>query len=136
MSANRPEVACRTMEAMSAFHPLQTLASSAKLVPMDNDNPAKRDVGARIRVRTEYADAAAAAFEREGLTPIYVEHRADGDVSFWFGKLGDADLLRACEAIPREWYALTGNIRQVSFPLIVDASGRRAFSLRWPGDRC
>jgi hypothetical protein len=78
---------------------------------MDNDNPAERDVGARIRVRPEHADEAAAAFDREGLTPIYVEQRNDGDVSFWFGKLANADLFRVCEAIPREWYALTGNIR-------------------------
>ena len=78
---------------------------------MDNDNPAERHVGARIRVRAEHADDAAAAFAREGLTPIYVEHRSDGDISFWFGKLGDAELLRACEAIPRHWYALTANIR-------------------------
>ena len=78
---------------------------------MDNDNPAKRDVGARIRVRGEYADEAAAVFDREGLFPLYVERRADGNVSFWFSKLGNADLSRACKAIPREWYALSGNIR-------------------------
>lgn len=78
---------------------------------MHNDNPAARNVGARIRVRADHAEDAAAAFDREGLTPIYVERRADGDVSFWFGELGGADLLRACQAIPREWYALTGNIR-------------------------
>jgi hypothetical protein len=78
---------------------------------MDSDNPAERNVGARIRVRAEHADDAAAAFDREGLIPICVERRADGNVSFWFGKLGDADLFRACEAIPRDWYALTGNIR-------------------------
>jgi hypothetical protein len=78
---------------------------------MANDNPAERDVGARIRVKAGHADDAAAAFDREGLTPIYIERRTDGDVSFWFGKLGDADLVRACEAIPREWYALRGIIR-------------------------
>ena len=91
---------------------MHTFASSAKkLASMDNDNPAERDVGARIRVRAEHAKDAAAAFDREGLSRIYVEHRADGDVSFWFGKLGDVDLFRACEAIPREWYALSGSIR-------------------------
>jgi hypothetical protein len=79
---------------------------------MDNDNPAERDVGARIRVKREHAEDAAAAFEREGLTPIYVERRTDGNVSFSFGKLADADLFRACEAIPREWYALRGILRQ------------------------
>ena len=95
----------------SVFHPLRASASSAKLASMDNDNPAERDVGARIRVRAQHAADVAAAFDREGLTPIYIEHRADGDVSFWFGKLGDADLLRTCEAIPRDWYALKGSIR-------------------------
>ena len=78
---------------------------------MDNDIPAERDVGARIRVKAEHADDAASAFDREGLTPIYVEHRTDGDVSFWFDKLADADLFRACEAIARDWYALKGIIR-------------------------
>jgi len=77
---------------------------------MDNDKPAERDLGARIRVKAEHADDAATAFEREGLTPIYVERRTDGDVSFWFGKLADAELLRACEAIPRRWHALRGII--------------------------
>ena len=78
---------------------------------MRYDKPAERDVAARIRVKPEHAADAAKAFGREGLTPIYVEHRADGDVSFWFGKLRDADLSRACEAIPHEWYALRGIIR-------------------------
>src|SRR4051812_9859034 len=78
---------------------------------MGNDNPSERDVGARIRVKGEFADEATSAFDREGLSPLYIEKRADGDVSFWFGKLGDADLLRACKAIPREWYALSGNNR-------------------------
>lgn len=68
-------------------------------------------MGSRIRVKAEHGLDAAAAFEREGLTPIYVDQRADGDVSFWFGKLADSDLLRACEAIPSEWYALKGIIR-------------------------
>ena len=77
---------------------------------MDNDNPAERDVGACIRVTGEFADRAAAAFEHAELHPLYVERRADGNVSFWFGELSDADLLRACEAIPCEWYALNGNI--------------------------
>jgi hypothetical protein len=76
---------------------------------MDDDKPAERDVGARIRVKAERADDVAAAFKREGLIPIYVEPRPDGDVSFWFGKLGNADLFRACEAIPRDWNALKGN---------------------------
>jgi hypothetical protein len=61
---------------------------------MDNDNQQSATVGARIRVKAEHADDAAAVFDREGLTPIYVEHRADGAVSFWFGKLGDAELVR------------------------------------------
>jgi hypothetical protein len=96
---------------MSALDSLRTLASSAKLRLMGNDNPSERDVGARIRVKGEFADEAASAFDREGLNPLYIERRADGDVSFWFSKLGEADLLKACEAIPREWYAVSGNIR-------------------------
>lgn len=78
---------------------------------MENDNPSERDVGARIRVKAEHAKDADAAFERESLTPIHVERWPDEGVSFWFGKLSDADLLRACKAIPREWYALQGIIR-------------------------
>ena len=53
---------------------------------MGSDKPPEGNVGARIRVKAEHADGAAAAFDREGITPIYVEHRADGVVSFWFGK--------------------------------------------------
>ncbi len=78
---------------------------------MGTDRPPEQNVGARIRVKPEHADAAAAAFDREGLSPLYVEHRADGAVSFWFGKLGDADISRAADAIPREWYALRGVVR-------------------------
>jgi hypothetical protein len=78
---------------------------------MGTDRPPERNVGARIRVKSEHAEAAAAVFDREGLCPLYVEHKADGAVSFWFGKLGDADLFSAADAIPREWYALRGVVR-------------------------
>jgi hypothetical protein len=78
---------------------------------MGIDRPPERNVGSRIRVKPEHADAAAAVFDREGLSPIYVEQRADGAVSFWFGKLADADLFRAADAIPREWYAVRGVVR-------------------------
>jgi hypothetical protein len=90
---------------------LQTYASNAKLASMDNDNPPERDVAARIRVRAEHAEDAAAAFDREGLTPIYVEHRADGDVSFWFGKLG----MQTCFERARPFHA-TGMLSKATLP--------------------
>jgi hypothetical protein len=70
--------------------------------------PSEREIDARIRVKEEHADAAYTAFERAGFTPIYVERRADGAVSFWFGKDVQADLYRVVTAIPREWYAIQG----------------------------
>lgn len=110
---------CRTQECdqvtlpmlMSAFHPLWSLVFRAKQATMSGTRPTGREVGARIRVKAEHADDAAAAFNRERLAPIYVDHRSDGAVWYWFGKLGETDLAKATKAIPADWYALTGIIR-------------------------
>lgn len=61
---------------------------------MDHHNPRARHACARIRVLAEHVEDASAAFAREGLSPVYLEHRADGNVAFWFGKLPDSELLR------------------------------------------
>jgi hypothetical protein len=75
----------------------------------DQKPPSQRKVGARIRVKEDKADAASTAFQEAGFTPIYVEHRDDGAVSFWFGK--DVETYRVATAIPREWYAVAGIVR-------------------------
>jgi len=96
---------------VSAFHPLQTLSSDANLPAMTAQKPpSERKIGARIRVKGEHADAASAAFKEAGFTPIHVERRADGAVSFWFGKDIQPDLEQVVTAIPREWYAFQGNV--------------------------
>jgi len=77
---------------MAAFDPLRTLDFGAKLATMTTKKPPEQEVGARVRVKAEHADAAADRFSRDGLLPIFVEHRTDGAVSFWFGNLNDADL--------------------------------------------
>ena len=48
---------------------------------------AERDVGARIRVKSEYADAATAILEQQGAMPLYVANGADRTVSLWIPKL-------------------------------------------------
>jgi hypothetical protein len=68
--------------------------------------PADRRIGIRIRVKPEHADAAAAMFSEAGFSPIYVECREDGDVSFWFAKEDRPRRGEIVEAIPRDFYAL------------------------------
>jgi hypothetical protein len=77
----------------------------------ESPKPPESDVGARIRIKAEYAGRASDLFISKGVTPIYAEHRADASVSYWFGKLSDADLFQAANAVPQEWYALSAHVR-------------------------
>ncbi len=70
--------------------------------------PSEKLIGGRVRVRSARAAEAARLFEAGGFTPIYVEHREDGDVSFWFGKDQNDVLYRIVTCIPREFFALQG----------------------------
>jgi len=63
-------------------------------------------VGARIRIRPEDEDEASRLFAGAGFTPIYIERRDDGTLSFWFGKMPGDEMFRLVEAIPRDMYAI------------------------------
>lgn len=79
------------------------------MTPPDKGKPpSERRIGARVRVRRDRANDAAELFAASGFAPLYVEHRDDGDVSFWFGKEPDDILYRIVTCIPREFYALQG----------------------------
>lgn len=79
------------------------------MTPASNDRPpSQKRIGGRVRVRAEPAKDAARLFAAHGFAPIYVEHRDDGDVSFWFGKEADDVLYRIATCIPREFYAVHG----------------------------
>lgn len=70
--------------------------------------PSDKLIGGRVRVRSERAADAAQLFAASGFTPVYIERRDDGDVSFWFGKEADDVLHRIAACIPREFYAVQG----------------------------
>lgn len=76
--------------------------------PSNGRPPSQKRSGGRVRVRSEHANDAARLFEAHGFAPIYVEHREDGDVSFWFGKEADDVLYRIATCIPCEFYAVQG----------------------------
>ena len=73
--------------------------------------PGENEIGARIRVFAPRAAEAAEIFAKLEFRPIYRDERDDGTVSFWFGKLDDADLFRLCNSLPGEFYALRGTVR-------------------------
>jgi hypothetical protein len=66
--------------------------------------------GTRIRVKAERAEAAAKLFAENGFTPIYIDRRANGDVSFWFRRTADDALGRLVNSIPREFYVLRATV--------------------------
>jgi len=76
--------------------------------PQNNKRPSEKLIGARVRVSSDRAADAARLFDSGGFAPIYVEHRDDGDVSFWFGKEPEDVLYRIATCIPREFYAVQG----------------------------
>ncbi|HXH14874.1 MAG TPA: hypothetical protein VNJ10_01950 [Sphingomonas sp.] len=91
---------------MQTFQTSGTLASMA--LSANGKPPSEKRIGSRIRVRPENADEAAKLFEQNGFQPIYVDYRADGDISFWFGKAPDNEKFRLLSSIPREFYAIQG----------------------------
>jgi hypothetical protein len=76
----------------------------------NNKRPSEKLVGARVRVSSDRAVDATRLFDAGGFAPIYVEHRDDGDVSFWFGKESDDVLYRIATCIPRDFYAVQGAV--------------------------
>lgn len=84
--------------------------------PAHGRPPSEKLIGGRIRVRAENADEAAGLFVQGGFRPIYVDHRGDGDISFWFGKAPDDDLYRLFNSIPREFYAIQAVVVGDSYP--------------------
>lgn len=75
---------------------------------MTSRPPPENLIGARIRVRPDKADEAAKLFREGGFEAIYVDHRDDSEISFWFGKASDDELFRLANSIPREFYAIQG----------------------------
>ena len=69
-------------------------------------------------MRSENAEEAAKLFEQNGFQPIYVDYRADGDISFWFGKASDNEKYRLFSSIPREFYAIQGVVVGDQHPLL------------------
>lgn len=70
--------------------------------------PGQRRIGARIRIKAEYAALVATAFETGGFHPIYVEHRSDEAVSFWFDKVTakDPGFVKVVLEIPLDYWAI------------------------------
>ena len=71
----------------------------------------------RVRIKPEHAASVAAQFSDAKFLPIYVEHREDGDISFWFDKATAeaptfADVLNA---IPLEYWAIHAVIGSPAF---------------------
>jgi hypothetical protein len=59
-------------------------------------------------MKPAYQEEVEALFSEAGLTPIYKEMRADGMVSYWFGKeqLGELTASGVLERIPLEYWAV------------------------------
>ena len=87
-------------------------------LPANGKPPSEKRIGSRIRVRPKNADEAAKLFKRSGFQPIYVENRADGDISFWFGKASDDEKYRLFSSIPREFYAIQGVVVGDHYPFL------------------
>ena len=104
----------------SAYAHLRTVLNKRTLVkmirPANERPPSEKLIGGRVRVRPENAVEAAKLFEQNGFRPIYVEHRDDGEISFWFGKASDDELYRLFSSIPREFYTIQGVIVGDSHP--------------------
>lgn len=81
-------------------------AHSYEMTPPKNIRPSEKLIGMRVRIRSSYATEAGRLFEAGGFLPI--EHRDDGDVSFWFGKEPDEVLYRIATCIPPAFSAVQG----------------------------
>ena len=60
-----------------------------------------------IRLHGRFKDDASRLFESLGLVPERVEDRGDGEARFVFANSAE-ELLPALEAIPPDWWAVTG----------------------------
>ena len=72
-----------------------------------NRPPSSALVGARVRIKPAYQQEVEAIFSEAGVPPLYKEMRADGNVSYWFGKDQTDELqsTRVVERIPLEYWA-------------------------------
>jgi hypothetical protein len=80
-------------------------------------SPSQRRIGARVRIKSEFAESVAAQFATANLPPIYVEHREDGDISFWFDKptAGNPLFADVLHAIPFEHWAIHAVVGNPTF---------------------
>ena len=78
-----------------------------------NQPPPSSRVGARVRIKPAHQREVEALFSDAGLSPIYKEMRADGNVSYWFGKDELAALHPVLESMPLEYWA---HYAMVGFP--------------------
>jgi hypothetical protein len=69
--------------------------------------PPNSRVGARIRIKPEHQQEVENLFTGVGVLPVYKEVRADGNVSYWFGKnqLAELNSSGVVERIPLEYWA-------------------------------
>lgn len=79
-----------------------------------SQRPSERRIGVRVRVKGVHADEAAVLFKQNGFTPIYVEYRDDGDVSFWFAKALKDRFDRVAISIPRDFFAMQAFIGRIT----------------------
>lgn len=70
--------------------------------------PSERKIGARVRIKPSHQAEVEALFEQAGFSPIYKEHRTDGNISYWFGKdqVGPLAETGVLERIPLHWWAI------------------------------
>ena len=73
----------------------------------DNRPPSQRRIGARVRIKAAHQCEVEKLFSEAGVPPLYKEIRADGNVSYWFGKdqLGVLRSSAAVERIPLAFWA-------------------------------
>lgn len=57
-----------------------------------NRRPPSTRVGAHVRIKPAHQQDVEALFSNAGVSPIYKEVRADGNVSYWFAKERLAEL--------------------------------------------
>ncbi|WP_374146704.1 hypothetical protein [Sphingomonas sp. 28-63-12] len=75
---------------------------------MTDHPPSQKHIGARIRIKPEHAPSVAELFTASNFTPVYVEYRSDGNVSFWFDKVAARSpaFVKTVEAIPFAHWAI------------------------------
>ena len=72
-----------------------------------NRPPSSSRVGVRVRIKPAHQQEVETLFADAGMQPLHKEMRADGNVSYWFGKeqLGELRSTGVVERIPLECWA-------------------------------